>query len=272
MLFCTDVQEVAKAAEAKAPRPIEEVWQEVFPGCTVDRNGRAHSPHDGYECPHTGQLYRAGEYLPEPDCESFRTGREVRPLMFVTPDWQVHAIEGTRAQRRAAIDAANAQALVFDRDEAAHVGEEKQRVELELTLMAVFHSFGTYGNTYTHYFRDAEWNQVVWKGSKLIIDVAGGTMKPGQTINAKVTVSSHWTSGDGKKRTYVKRPSFTSGCYLVAGMENKYHVRHRMNADEDWVVSVDPFPSVEQANAVADSTYSMMKGSFPGLEVEVVKA
>ena len=204
MYFATELAPIVAAMEANAPRPIEEVLREYYPDCTIDNNGRAHAPYDGYECEFTGKLFRAGEYLPfeisDPMENIMRGGRAVRTDIVVMVDGVVHYIEGTKAQRRAGAEVAKEQAAAFDR-EASHVGEIKGRQVFELTLLMVFDNMGFYGTVYTHYLRDVCGNSVVYKGTKLL------DAKVGEIVKIKATVKSHWTSADGRKATYINRPA-----------------------------------------------------------------
>lgn len=201
MYFATDITEIVAAMEAKAPRPMREIFLEVYPDCTIDRNGRAHAPYDGYECLFTGKQFRAGEYLPfEFEDETFPTGSgRVRGLEIMI-DGDVVFIEGTKAQVAAGREVIKSQVAAHDKT-ADFVGTVKKRETIELTLMTVFHEFGVYGSVYTHYMRDQSNNPVVYKGSKLM------PMKAGETRKIKATVKSHWAASDGeRKATYISRP------------------------------------------------------------------
>lgn len=204
MYFATDLNPIIEAMDAKAPRPIEDVLREYYPDCTIDCNGRAHAPYDGYECPFTGKLFRAGEYLPfEPDDGLEIVGRGGNNNYFLnvmTTDGKFHILEGSPAQRKAGGRVAKEQAEEFDRN-ATHVGEVKKRQVFELTLMVVFENMGFYGTEFTHYLRDCDGNSVVYKGTKKL------DAKPGEIVKIKATVKSHWTSSDGRKATYINRPA-----------------------------------------------------------------
>lgn len=205
MYFCTNIEEIVDAFDGAAPRPIVEVLTELYPECTIDRNNRAHAPYDGYTCEYTNKVFRAGEYLPfEPDedplKEAMRGSRAVPPAAFMTPDGEVHYMDGTKKQRAAAADVAKGQAAEFDAG-ADHVGTVKGRDTFDLVLLVVFDNFGEYGPVFTHYMRDASGNPVVYKGSKLL------PMKQGERATIKATVKAHWTGQrDGRKATYINRP------------------------------------------------------------------
>lgn len=101
MLTVTDVATVDMVFHNKAPRPIEEIMLEIYPDATRDRNGRFHAPHDGYECPITGALFRAGEFLPmeEDEERGFAPGRKIPEARDL--DGKLHSWDGTRAQNTA---------------------------------------------------------------------------------------------------------------------------------------------------------------------------
>jgi hypothetical protein len=65
MIIVTNLPAISEAFDGAAPRSVDEVMLEHYPDATVDRWGRAHAPHDGYSDP-DGNVYRGGEYLPEP--------------------------------------------------------------------------------------------------------------------------------------------------------------------------------------------------------------
>jgi hypothetical protein len=205
MIIVTNLPAISEAFDGAAPRSVDEVMLEHYPDATVDRWGRAHAPHDGYSDP-DGNVYRGGEYLPEPpefdemkQLQRMMNGRR-RPALKVYHDGQVHVFEGTPGQVKAAREVAKAQMVDFDQSRD-FIGAEKRRDVFDLTIFAVFANVTEWGLTYTHYMRDAELNPVVYRGSKQI-------GKEGDTVHAKFTVKSHWQSPDGTRRaTYVNRPA-----------------------------------------------------------------
>lgn len=202
MYYVSDAAAIVLAADAKAPRSVEEVMRETYPDATIDGNGRAHAPADGYI--YEDVVYRGGEYLPFP--EGIDTVREsssyYRPSIsvFVEDTKEVLFIEGTKAQVNAARDVAKAQQLELDLNKA-HVGTVGKREVFELMVMAVYSELGVYGVVFTNMMRDAEGNPVVYKGSKRLA-------KDGDTVKIKATVKSHWVAQtNGRKATYISRPT-----------------------------------------------------------------
>lgn len=202
MYFATNIEEIQNAIEANAPRPIKDVLLETYPDCTIDRNNRAHAPYDGYECPYTGKLFRAGEYLPfefSEDQVIMKGGSPSRAL-WVYCEGEIYSLEGTKAQIRSGAEIAKNQTAIFDAS-ANHVGEVKKRQDFTLRLLAIFTDAGIYGLEHTHLMRDEENNPVVYKGTKKL------PCKEGEVINITATVKSHWVSKyDGRKGTYINRP------------------------------------------------------------------
>ena len=202
MYFATNIDEIQTAMEASAPRPIKEVLLETYPDCTIDCNNRAHAPYDGYECPYTGKMFRAGEFLPFEYNEEqviVSSGARARAL-WVCCDGEIYSFEGTRAQIRAGAEVAKEQTAEFDKA-AAHVGDIKERKDFELRLIAIFTNEGYYGVEFTHLMRDQNNNPVVYKGTKRF------DCKEGQIVELTATVKSHWISKyDGRKATYINRP------------------------------------------------------------------
>jgi hypothetical protein len=202
MFFATNLLEIQVAMDSKAPRPIEEVLLEYYPDCTIDRNGRAHAPYDGYECQFTGKQFRAGEYLP------FELSEEViqknkRPwTLWVFCDRKIHSFEGTKKQFLVGMDVCKKQTFSHDL-QTTHVGIEKFKLLLDLVLLSRYTDVGTYGNSYTHYFRDQDNNSVVYKGSNCL------QCDFGKEYEIQCTVKKHWTSMDGRKATYISRAKVT---------------------------------------------------------------
>lgn len=204
MYLVTDIAALETVLDGAAPRPMKEVILEYYPDCTIDRNGRAHAPYDGYECQFTGAQFRAGEYLPfEPNEEIIeRSGGSFVPkLVVMTQDGEVLAYEGSKGQIRAGREEAKAQMAAYDETAARHVGEVGKRQDFVLTLMTSFVDYdGLYGPSVTYYFRDADMNPVVWKTSKSL------GVKVGEVITLKATVKAHWTARGGSRvGTYVTR-------------------------------------------------------------------
>lgn len=202
MYFATDIEEIQNEMDANAPRPIKEVLLETYPDCTIDCNNRAHAPYDGYECPYTGKIFRAGEYLPFEFSEDqiiIKNGTPKRSL-WIYCDGEIYSLEGTKAQIRAGAELAKDQTAIFDSN-ANHVGEVKKRQEINLRLLTIFTNQGIYGLEHTHLMRDENENPVVYKGTKKL------ECKEGEIINLVATVKSHWVSKhDGRKATYINRP------------------------------------------------------------------
>jgi hypothetical protein len=202
MYLIRDLAPIQNAFDGAAPRKVEEVMRERYPDATIDCNGRAHAPYDGYVDAVDGGVYRGGEYLPfEPDADDEASpGRgKYQPAIALRLNGGDLILEGTRGQVAAARVIAKEQQAAHDRN-AQHVGAVKARSLFDLELTATFVDFGEWGQIITHYLRDAAGNPVVYKGSARL------SAKIGETIRVKATVKSHWTAGDGRKATYINRP------------------------------------------------------------------
>jgi len=199
MYIITNTAEIITVIDNKAPRDVETILREIYPGCTIDANGRAHSPCDGYVCELTGEIYRGGEYLPETD-EAMRGGSLSRMFAVESSTGKEIIFEGTKAQISAAREIAKRQQADFDAT-TDFIGEVKNRQNFELRICAIFSEVGVYGSEHTHYMRDENMNPIVYKGSKII-------GKTGTTVKVKATVKSHWLSKyDNRKATYIARPA-----------------------------------------------------------------
>ena len=200
MYIITDLAPIQKAFDGAAPRRVEDVMRERYPDAKIDSNGRAHAPHDGYVDSVFGGVYRGGEYLPfEPDADDLPGRGNYQPSIAVRLNGVDLVLEGTRGQVAAARQIAKEQQAEHDRH-VVHVGAVGARAIFDLDLTATFTDFGEWGQVTTHYLRDADGNPVVYKGKFAITKI-------GETIRIKATVKAHWTASDGRKATYINRPS-----------------------------------------------------------------
>jgi hypothetical protein len=212
MLIVTNIAAVDAAFAAKTPRPIEEAIREVYPDCTIDRQGRAHAPYDGYECPITGALFRAGEYLPFEHDDNERkifTGHAKRIPEAIDLGGKRYSWDGTRAQNIAVWAELLSQTKAHDAI-SKHVGTVGQMIELrDLTIQYIGGWVGMYGTVWTYVMKDADGNVVVYKGSKRF-ERTRGLIRPevyqkGEKISLKVKVKAH-SEREGVKQTIVERP------------------------------------------------------------------
>jgi hypothetical protein len=199
MYVITNPEAISAVIDNNAPRDVTTVLREMYPSCTIDNNGRAHAPWDGYQCAITSLVYRGGEYLPESD-EAVVGGSQYRMFTVNANTNEEVIFEGTKAQITAAREIAKQQQAIFDAS-TDFVGEIKKRQMFDLRICAVFHNVGMYGDEFTHLMRDENMNPVVYKGSKRL-------GKSGANLLMKATVKNHWLSQtDSRKATYVARPA-----------------------------------------------------------------
>lgn len=203
MLVCTDRAAADAAFAAKAPRPWREVVLEVYPEATVDANGRAHAPHDGYECPLTGRTFSAGEFLPmsEPEDQLVLRGGG-KPRWFPRAVLQSTGEEvewvGTKAQMLAVREVLVAQTRALEASQSRHLGEvgAKVSLEVEVTYQDCFE--GAFGPVHVHVMKTATGDVVVYKGSKLL---AGR----GKWLRLTAKVKEHGVR-EGVRQTVVSHP------------------------------------------------------------------
>lgn len=195
MFVITNAAEIEAAFEGAAPRRVEDIILEIYPDATIDCQGRAHAPCDGYTV--GDRAFRAGEYLPLPENE-FVGGYGCEAIYDQLGE-EIYFI-GTRGQRKAANEVAKAQQAKFDAEVAAHVGTEGKREDFNLKVYSVFKEPGAYGVEFTINMRDENFNPVVYKGTSDLGQV-------GQHLKLKATVKSHWAAkGDSRKATYIAHP------------------------------------------------------------------
>lgn len=201
MLIVTNLESVNKAYEMKAPRPWNEVVLEVYPEATIDANGRAHAPYDGYECQLTGRTFNAGEFLPmtEPE-ESYRImGHGPAMPQAIDLEGNVHTWNDcTRAQRAAVFAELIAQTRARDAVKSQHVGNVGEKISFDGVVEFVKGFDGMYGITWIHVIKDLVGNVLVYKGTKRLAD-------KGRQINLTAKVKSHGER-DGVKQTIIERP------------------------------------------------------------------
>lgn len=216
MLIITDRQAVDQAFASKTPRPFREVVLEVYPDAVEDANGRFHAPHDGYECPFSGKLFRGGEYLPTEEVEdpferALRAPGAVRNFpRGRTLDGQVFSWEGTRAQELAAWAELIKQTREHEAKTSCHVdevGKMTNLADLELQFVKGFEGF--YGTVWLHVMKDPSGNVVVYKGSKRLRTgpnpYLDKDLQKGGKVSLRCKIKAH-SDREGVAQTIVERP------------------------------------------------------------------
>lgn len=201
MFTVTDVAKIEAIIAAKAPRPWRDVILEIYPEATIDRNGRAHAPYDGYECPLTGRSFAAGEYLPMSEPED-----DYRVMAHTTTwpkakdtDGNVHEWANlTRAQRMAVYAELLEQSKAYDAVKSDFVGSVGAKVNVEATVQVIKDYYGSFGTTFFHVLKDTNGNVMFYKGSKKL-----GTR--GAVLKLTAKVKAH-NIRDGVKQTILERP------------------------------------------------------------------
>lgn len=185
----------AAASSVPAPIPASEALLALYPGATIDAQGRAHAPCEGYTVDEVA--YHAGEYLPFPENAKDRGNSKVWVAASVSAEPVV--FEGARDVIGAIREEAKRQETSVDL-QLGFVGEVGKRGTMELTLFSVFSEPGQYGWSHAHVFRTGSGERVLYKGGNILAKI-------GQRISVKATVSAHHVGKDGRKSTIIKRPS-----------------------------------------------------------------
>lgn len=210
MLTITNVAAVQAAFDSKTPRPMREIMLEIYPDATEDANGRFHAPYDGYECPLTGGIFRAGEFLPmeEPE-DSYRVmGSRVNCPQGVDLEGNIHRWSGTRAQNAAAWKELLQQSRAHDARCSNHLGKVGEKIELELTIEHVASFQGYYGPVFIHIMKDGQGNVVIYKGKRLRTGknpYLDKDLGKGDKIRLAAKVKAHGER-EGVKQTIIERP------------------------------------------------------------------
>jgi hypothetical protein len=201
MLIVTNVAAVEAVIAAKMPRPWKEIVLDVYPGATIDANGRAHAPYDGYECGLTGRQFKAGEFLPmsEPDDNYRVMGREVVMPSAIDTDGNIHEwTDLTRAQRAAVYAELINQTREHDAAKSKHIGNVGDKITLAAVVEMVKGFDGMYGTVWIHVLKDLAGNVLIYKGTKRLAN-------KGSSINLAAKIKAHGDR-DGVKQTIVERP------------------------------------------------------------------
>lgn len=209
MLFVTNLAAVDEIFKNNAPRAYKDVMMDIYPDATEDRNGRFHAPCDGYECPITGQTFRAGEYLPneeslDPMSAAMRSPMSGKnfPTAKDPMTGEIHTWEGTKGQCRAVWAELVNQSRQYDAEKSNWVGQVGKRHsfgKLEISFSKGFH--GYYGDTFINVLKDITGNVIVCKGTKKLGN-------RGDKVDLTATIKQHGER-DGVKQTIVNRPKWT---------------------------------------------------------------
>lgn len=200
MLIVTNLKAVNDVYQMKAPRPWKEAMLEVYPDATIDINGRAHAPYDGYECPMTGRNFKAGEFLPmtEPE-DNYRVVGDMMMPKAIDEQGNIHTWDNcTRAQRVAVFAELISQTRAYDAMKSQHIGNVGAKIVFDGAIEMVKGFDGMYGITWIHIIKDLVGNVIVYKGSKRLAD-------KGSKIKISAKVKSH-SERDGVKQTIIERP------------------------------------------------------------------
>jgi len=191
MFLCTNFPAVLSLFNANAPRDVVEVMKERHPKATFDGE-RFHAPCDGYVCPITGNVFRAGEFLPEPASEG---GQKTHFTEFLVQETgKVQSLSGTRAQIEAVREELRAQTRAVEAAQSKHIGTVGAKMELNLKINKILVFDGRYGCTYMHLMSQGT-NAVFYKGAKCL-------GKEGDSITIKAKIKEH-TDYEGVPQTVI---------------------------------------------------------------------
>lgn len=200
MYLVTDIQAIQAAAASIAPPvPASEALLALYPGATIDAQGRAHAPCEGYTV--EGIAYHAGEYLPLPENA---TGRGIAKTWVVEAvDAEPVELSGPRDVLAAVREEAKRQERTAD-TARGFVGKVGEKVDLTLTLFSVFSTPGEYGWRHAHVFRTDGGERVLYAGPALLARVR-------ERVRVSAKVVDHYTGMDGRRSTILRRPKVVKG-------------------------------------------------------------
>ncbi len=198
----TDIAAVTEAVKACAPRSIKELAVELHgDNVTVSEAGTVHAKHDGYTCPYTSSVYRAGEFVPVAEPEVV-TGRRSKRRYDVKACFNGDTIvlweDLTSRQAKAARAQLREQTAAVKAETSDYVGEVKTRLKsVELIVDYVF-APRYEGGCRVCGLTDTDGNVFVYFG-----DVFLGWA--GDTVTIDATIKAH-SVRDGVKQTIISRP------------------------------------------------------------------
>ena len=223
MYMVTNRDQINQIHQDNAPREVEAIVQEHCPGATVDRNGRAHAPYDGYSLDGI-DAFRGGEYLPiennDPLATSLRNIESVRFGIFMY-DVAKHrsgdrknayfAMFGSRGQLQAVREEAKRQHNEFNETLELPFTDGK-REDAELMLCQSFLQDDGMPDEWgrivkKQQYRDENLNIVYYKGKELVKANSpnGYVADIGRWASIRGTFS-HWTAYSGFSGCSMKRP------------------------------------------------------------------
>lgn len=208
---CTDRDAVDAAVAAKTPRSVEAILRDRYPNCNIDRQGRAHAPHDCYVDEETGGVYRGGEYLPafpykDADalsCASFFNRGGVKPIRALFAG-EILEWNGTKAQRQAAVDVLKAQGNAVLAQTSRHLGTVGDKITAAVTIKGLRKVPGFYGDQWFHFMLTADGAVVVYRGTKKLAE-------KGEAVTVVAKVKNH-ADREGVAQTWVERPKVMAPC------------------------------------------------------------
>ena len=218
MFICENLAIINEIVENNKPRPhdvvVREFIEDNYPDCTIDANGRAHSPYKGY-IDNNGVVWGGGEYLPSfEDMDDFeivgRIGKRFNIVCFDINKKEKLTYDLSKGQFKKTIDEFKMQTEKFDVKNSKFNFNVKDRIKLKLTVEACFQNPSAYGDTFTYKMRDENLNLYMWKSSKQIeefhVNKTGYVVKKGRIYDIVGTVKSNYaTKQTGKKITILTR-------------------------------------------------------------------
>ena len=202
----TDIDAVTEAVKAKTPRSIKELAAELHgDNVTVSESGTVHAKHDGYTCPYTSTVYRAGEFVPlaEPEVVNNRRTKKRYKVVAKLDESAWVAWQGlTGGQAKAARAQLRKQTARVRAKTSKHVGEVKTRLR-ELELIVDYVLAPRYeGGWRVCGLIDGAGNVFIYFGDASL----GG---PGDKVTVSATIKAH-TVRDGVKQTIINRPKVSN--------------------------------------------------------------
>ena len=223
MHIVTDMDRIKQVHAENAPRePM--MAEEMYPDATIDAQGRAHAPHDGYSTDGVTS-FNGGEYLPE-DPEAGRHESVWRIALYDaskhdgcdTSLGAVFGMEGSPAQIKAVRAEARSQERDFDRKAGISLPEGRADARLMIVSCWPKRDFHTdmpdqFGRM-DFILRDEDLRTVRYTGTKLLARIVRhfkGIPQDlpdiGRWIDLKASFTHYTSKKTGNVSVIMKRPS-----------------------------------------------------------------
>ena len=164
MFYCTNKEKVDAIYQSLIPRNVSQIMRETYPDAVEDSSGRFHAPCDGYVCPLTERIFRAGEFLPMKETDGKIYSVEAKY------DFDVIKYSGTKAQIEAVKNELRDQTNVLDANTSRFIGNIGDVIQVIVCVETVLTFDGMYGACFIHIMKNQKGDVIIYKGAKKLAE------------------------------------------------------------------------------------------------------